>query len=192
MNNSDYDPRSNAPLFAGRKNSVTLLDMKKILLLSLALAACASSPDQGKYREEKNAPKFGNTRSYVETPEEIMLSATAVLDELSRESEPAASGALKTTSESVQTGWVYSVSKDKYVEFKFNGTPRRKPLRIRRKYAYTVTPSLSGSQVQMNVEEEVMQIDLKTGVEKGWSGVETDPQAFEMMSRRLAEKNRSR
>jgi hypothetical protein len=166
--------------------------MKTLSLLTLALlAACASDPNKGKYGTEKNIPKFGDSRSYVESPEEVILAARAVLDELSRESEPPASGSIRSDDDSVETGWVYSISKDKFVEFKFNNTPRRKPLRIRRKYVFTVTPSLSGSQVQMNVEEEVLKIDLKTGEEKEWSSVEANRQAFDMLSRRLAEKIRS-
>jgi len=160
-------------------------------LLALAfLAACASDPNKGKYGTEKNIPKFGDSRSYVESPEDVMLAARAVLDELSRESDPPASGSIRSDEDSVQTGWVYSTSKDKFVEFKFNNTPRRKPLRIRRKYVFTVTPSLSGSQVQMNIEEEVLKIDLKTGEEKGWSGAEADRQAFDMLTRRLGERIR--
>lgn len=165
---------------------------KLILTLCVLLSSCASSADKAKYREEKNAPKFGNSRSYVEAPEDILLAARAVLDELSRESNPPATSSVKMTDDSAQTGWVYSISKDKYVEFQFNGTPRRKPLRIRRKYTYTVNPSLAGSQVLMTVDEDLMKIDLKTGEEKGWSSVEADPQAFDLLARRLSEKLRSR
>lgn len=165
--------------------------MKKLLLLLALLPACASNPNNAHYREEKNAPKFGNSRSYVESPEDVFTAARAALDELSRESNPPTAGTLKETNESVSTGWVYGTAKDKYVEYKFNNKPARKPLRVRRKYSYSITPSLSGTQVQLLVEEEIMKIDLKTGEEKGWSGGETDPAVYDMLGQRLKEKLRS-
>jgi hypothetical protein len=162
------------------------------LIACLLLAACASSPNQARYKEEKNSPKFGNSRSYVETPQDVLLAARAVLDDLTRESDPPASGAVKGRGQNVQTGWVYSISGNRYVEYSVNGTPRRKPLRIRRKYGYTVSPSLAGSQVLLSVEEELMRVDLRSGEETGWSSVKADSQAYDMLSRRLGEKIRSR
>jgi hypothetical protein len=77
------------------------------------------------------------------------------------------------------------------VEYKFNNKPARKPLRVRRKYSYSITPSLSGTQVQLLVEEEIMKVDLKTGAERGWSNADTDPAVFDMLNQRLQEKLRS-
>lgn len=169
-----------------------LLGMKKLILgLFLMTAACASNPYNAKYKEEQNAPKFGNSRSFVEAPEDVLLAARAALDELSQQSDPPATGSLKSSSESVETGWVYSTAKNRYVEYTIAKVPKRKPLRIRRKYSYAVTPSLAGSQVLLNVEEEVMKIDLKTGEEKGWSSEETDPEAYDLLTKRLKEKLRS-
>lgn len=169
--------------------------MKQTLLLSACLSffalSCASNPQDASYREEKNAPSFGNTRSFVEPPQDVKLAAKIVLDELTKKSEPQASGAIKEKGDTVETGWVYSTSKNRYVEFKFNGKPSRKPLRIRRTYSYTVTPNLSGTQVLLEVKEEVMKIEFDTGKESGWSSVKEDPAAFEMLSRLLQEKIRS-
>jgi hypothetical protein len=165
--------------------------MKNFLFLFLLLSACASNPHDAHYREETNAPKFGNTRSFVENPEDVFLAARAALDELSRESNPPTAGTLKESSEIISTGWVYGTAKDKYVEYKMNGKPARKPLRVRRKYSYSITPSLAGTQVQLLVEEEIMKIDLKSGQEKGWSGTDPDPASFQMLGQRLQEKLRS-
>jgi hypothetical protein len=165
--------------------------MKKLLLLLAFLPACASNPHDAHYREEKNAAQFGHSRSYVESPEDVFLAARAALDELSRESEPPTAGSLKETSESISTGWVYGIAKNKYVEYKLNDKPARKPLRVRRKYSYSITPSLAGTEVQLLVEEEIMKIDLKTGAEKGWSNADTDPAIYDMLNQRLKEKLRS-
>jgi nucleoside-specific outer membrane channel protein Tsx len=168
--------------------------MKKNLLLALALtlAACASSnPQMADYKEEKNAPKFGNSREFAEDPKDVMLAARAVLDELTQQSEPQASGAIKGKGETVETGWVYSTAKNRYVEYQFNGKPARKPLRLRRIYSYTVTPNLSGTLVVMKIEEELMNIDFKNGKEKGWESVNPDTAAYDQLSRQLKEKLRS-
>ncbi len=165
--------------------------MKTFLVLALLLVSCASNPNKAQYKEEKNAPKFGNTRSYVEAPEDILIAARAVLDELARESDPPTAGSVKGNDETVRTGWVYSVAKNKYVEYQFNGIPKRKPLKVRRKYAYTVTPNISGSQVVLTVEEELQKVNFKTGEDEGWNSVETDPQVYDMLTRRLREKLRT-
>ena len=164
--------------------------MKKLFVLLLASFsfACASNPHNAEYKEETNAPKFGNSRSYVEPPHTVLLAARAVLDQLIRDSDPPTSGSVKGKDETLETGWVYSVSKNRYVEFQMNGKPARKPLRIRRSYSYTVTPSLAGSQVVFGAREEVLKIDFSTGKEQGWSSVETDPKAYDYMSLLLKEK----
>ncbi|RZA05236.1 MAG: hypothetical protein EOP11_13275, partial [Proteobacteria bacterium] len=124
-----------------------------LLLLSFLMAACSSNPHRAKYAEEKNAPKFSNARSYVEAPPVVRIAARAVLDQLNRESEPAVTGSIKGE-DVLRTGWVYGVSKNRYLEFKANGKPMRKELRLRRKYGYGITPSLAGTDVSFQVEEE--------------------------------------
>ncbi|MGE3262425.1 MAG: hypothetical protein AB7K68_11650 [Bacteriovoracia bacterium] len=157
------------------------------LTVLLALTACSSGP-KGKYKEEENAPKFATSRSFTETPETILRAARAVLDELSRESSPPSTGALKGNDESVRTGWVYSTSRDKYVEFYFNGSPRRKLLGMRRKYSYTAVPNLAGSQVTFGVEEEIQNVDLKSGEANGWKSVDPSPSAYDLMAKKLRQK----
>src|SRR5688500_266912 len=97
-----------------------------LLALCLSFAGCSSGP-KPKYKEEENTPKFSTGRSFTESPDTILRAARAVLDELMRASEPPATGALKGNDESVRTGWVYSTSKDKWIEIPFNGSPKRKP-----------------------------------------------------------------
>ncbi|RYZ97719.1 MAG: hypothetical protein EOP11_21660 [Proteobacteria bacterium] len=167
--------------------------MKHFTLLSLSflLAACSSNSHQAKYAEEKNAPKFSNARSYVEAPPVVRIAARAVLDELNRASEPAVTGSIKGE-DVLRTGWVYGVAKNRYLEFKANGKPMRKELRVRRKYGYGITPSLAGTDVNFQVEEENIRLDLKTGEELGWAGVQTDPAVYDMMAQRLTEELRQR
>ena len=166
---------------------------KLIFALTLVLAACASKPPHNaRYAEEKNAPKFKNSRSYVEKPEAVMIAARAALDELNRESDPPVTGSIKAGDEIVRTGWVYSTSKKRFVEFRVDDKPQRKPLRLRRKYGYAITPSLAGTDVTLEVEEESMQVDLTTGEEEGWKSEEADPAAYDLLARRLTEQLRKR
>lgn len=160
--------------------------LTKLFFLSLALlSACSSGP---KYKEEENTPKFATGRSFTESPDTVLRAARAVLDELSRESVPPATGSLKGNDESVRTGWVYSLAKDKYVEFSFNGSPRRKQLTVRRKYTYTAVPNLAGSQVTFGVEEEIQEVDLKSGEPTSWKSVEPAQAAYDLMAKRLRQK----
>jgi len=141
--------------------------------------------------DEKNEAKFARTRTLAETPEKVMQAAKAVLDELTRASDPQAPDPVKSEGDTVFTGWVYSVSKDKYVQYDYNGTPRRKPLTLRRTYSFSVKPSLAGSEVTMKVEEEIQEIDLKTGESKSWKRMEAEPSAYDLMLRRLREQVRA-
>jgi hypothetical protein len=162
----------------------------KYFLFFLLIASCASNPNNASYKEEKNVANFENAKSFNESPETILLAAMAVLDELQQQSDPPVGKTLKSDSESIQTGWVYSSSKNKYVEFTMNGKPKRKPLKVRRKYGYTAIPSLAGSQVVFQVEEEVMKVDFKTGEDSGWSSEDTDKAVYDFLHKKLVEKLR--
>lgn len=141
--------------------------------------------------DEKNEAKFSKSRTLAEPPEKVLRAARNVLDELTKESEPQAPDAVKTEEHTVFTGWVYGQAKDKYVQYDYNGTPRRKQLALRRIYGFTVNPTLAGSQVAMNVEEELQEVDLKSGEPKGWKRVEPDPAAYDLLLRRLREQIRA-
>ena len=156
----------------------------------LTLLACASKPPKPKYVDEKNEAKYAQARTIAEAPEKVMRAARAVLDQLTRDSNPAASDKVQNDDNTIYTGWVYGMARDKYVQYDFNGTPRRKQLQVRRIYGYTVEKTLAGSQVKMNVEEELQQINLKNGEHEGWKRVEPDPAAYDMLLRRLREEIR--
>ena len=166
--------------------------MKKTLLFCFLLASCASTNQpKGTYKTEENAPKFSNTRTFKDAPKDVMAAAKATLEDLTRESDPPATKKLAISSDSVETGWVYGKAKDKYVEYSFNGVPARKILAVRRKIGYTVQPSLAGSQVTISIDEELEQVDLKTGESEGWKSVEPDAASYDALTRKLREKLRS-
>lgn len=165
--------------------------MKNALLaLPLFFLACSTPSHKPKFMDEKNEAKFSHSRTLAEPPEKVMRAATAVLDELTKASDPQAPEPVKQEDEAVHTGWVYGIAKDKYVQYNFNGTPRRKELAVRRIYGFTVEPTLAGSQVEMSVKEEIQEVDLKSGAPKGWKRVDADPAAYDLILRRLREKLR--
>lgn len=157
----------------------------------LTLLACASKPPKPKYVDEKNEAKYAKARTLAEPPEKVKIAARAVLDQLTRDSNPQAPDKVQDDDDTIYTGWVYGLAKDKYVQYDYNGTPRRKQLGVRRIYGYTINQALAGSEVKMNVEEELEQIDLKNGSHEGWKRVETDPAAYDLLLRRLREEVRN-
>jgi hypothetical protein len=159
-----------------------------VLLLLTAFSACSHGPPKPKYVEEKNQAKFATTHAFTEPPEKVLRAGRAVLDRLTHESTPQASDAVRSDDNSVFTGWVYgTASRDKYVQYDDNGAPRRKDLAVRRIYGYTVTPSLSGSRVELSVEEEIQRVDLETGKPKDWKRVEPEQAAYDMLLHKLQE-----
>jgi hypothetical protein len=165
--------------------------MKNFFLLFLVtiFTACASTP-KGTYKEQAT-PKFANTKDFNEKPEEVRRAAKVVLEELTQASEPPASKKVHEDGDTLRTGWVYGTSRDKYVEYKHNGTPRRKALAVRRQYAYTISPGLGGSQVIISLEEEVEDVDLNTGENQGWKNAAPDQAIYDQMLRKLREKIRA-
>ncbi len=163
-----------------------------LLLCVLTIAACASKTPKPKYMEEKNQAKFAQSHSMAEKPDKVMRAARAALDKLAKESNPPISEPIESDDNSIFTKWVYSsASRDKYVRYDHNGSPRRKDLAVRRIYGYTVAPSLAGSQVSLSVEEEIQMVDLKTGEPTDWKRVEPEKAAYDLLLRRLKEQVRA-
>lgn len=167
--------------------------MKYFIVLSLWVfvfffTACASN--QAKIKSDP-IPHFSNSRSFEVEPSTVKAAAQKTLEELIASSNPATDSSVKVDQEKISTGWVYGESKDKYASYNFNGVPKRKMLQVRRKYMYSVSPSIGGSTVVVGAEEEVENIDLKTGEHKGWNAAETSPLVFDSLITKLKEKLRS-
>lgn len=159
-----------------------------LALCLLFVAACASKTPKPKYMEEKNQAKFAQSHSFNHPPEKVLRAARAVLDKLAKESNPPISEPIENEENAVFTKWVYgTASRDKYVRYDYNGSPRRKDLAVRRIYGYTIEPSLAGSQVKLSVEEEIQMVDLKTGEPEDWKRVDPEKAAYDMLLRKLKE-----
>lgn len=167
------------------------MKLSLIFVLVLAMSACASKTPKPQYKEEKNQAKYADNRSLKEKPDAVLNAARAVLDELTQQSDPPASDAVKSEGNTIYTGWVYGTAKDKYVQYDYNGSPQRKALSVRRIYGTTVAANLAGSLVSLSIEEEIQDVDLKSGEPKGWKRVRTDPAALDMLMKRIRERIRA-
>jgi len=71
----------------------------------------------------------------------------------------------KIPERTLETDWIYTRSNDKYVEYKVNGSPRKKYLQTRVKYFIKAERSIGGTRVLVNLQEEVERLDEKGGSE---------------------------
>jgi hypothetical protein len=143
-----------------------------ILLFVLGLMGCASQKD-AKYRQDPR-PKFSDSRDFEQKPELIKPIAESLLKKKIAASDPSLAVNTESDLAALKTDWIYGVSKDKYLVFDFNGSPKRKPIPVRRKYIITLAPSVAGTLASVNITEEIADLDKKTGQEKGWKSVPAD------------------
>jgi len=71
---------------------------------------------------------------------------------------------------SLETDWIMGQSRDKYVEFTVNDSPRRKLLQVRFRYQVEAKRSLGGTDVRVKMEEEIERVK-PTGQTAGWDRV---------------------
>lgn len=160
-----------------------------IICITFLTLSC-SSQKQASYKVESNRPKFSSARSFLESPNKVILAAHAVLDEMIRKSDPPVPGSIKRETYQVESGWIYGKSEDKYITYSFNASPMRKILGVRRQIIFHAVPSLSGSQVTIRVREEVEDLNKTTGEREGWKNVDPDAAVYDMLFKKLAEKIR--
>jgi hypothetical protein len=80
----------------------------------------------------------------------------------------------KLMERSLQTDWIYSESRDKYVEYSINDSPRKKYLQIRHRYRVIAKRVMGGTEVQVRPQEEVEKVDTRTGAPVGYEEMDAD------------------
>lgn len=125
------------------------------LVLSIPLIGCGSSQ---KVKNQEYA-KLKTDRTFeAEFPEvwkgiEKALSGMKILE---RDPEEVDSNELKKLkSRTLETDWIYSQSRDKYHEYKINGSPRKKYLQTRVRYEVEAERSMGGTHVTVKMDEEI-------------------------------------
>lgn len=71
----------------------------------------------------------------------------------------------------LRTDWVLSESRDKYIEYKVNASPRKKYLQVRHRYEIKAQSTLGGVHVHVGLREEIERLDAQ-GRSKGWDKVD--------------------
>ena len=87
----------------------------------------------------------------------------------SEESDPVEMN--RRTEASLESDWSYAQSRDKYVEYKVNGSPRKKYLQIRTKAKVVLKKSIAGTEVTVLPSEEVEKM-MPNGTSDGYTSVE--------------------
>ena len=85
---------------------------------------------------------------------------------------------------SLKTDWIYSQSRDKYIEYAVNGSPRKTYLQTRYRYSIVAQKTLGGIDVNVNVDEEIEKLK-NDGSSAGYDSVsDVDPtRASEFLDR---------
>lgn len=71
----------------------------------------------------------------------------------------------------LRTDWIIGQSRDKYVEFKVNDSPRRKLLQVRFRYTVEAKRSMGGADVRVRMDEEIERV-RPDGSPAGWDRAE--------------------
>lgn len=142
------------------------------VLASVALlaCACASSPEvkSQAYAELKSDRVFEYELPAVWKGIESALRNHKVVD---RDPEEVDSVEMKRISErSLETDWIYGQSRDKYHEYKVNGSPRKKYLQVRYRYKVEAKKHLGGTEVVVRADEEIEKLK-DDGAPDGYEGV---------------------
>ncbi len=76
----------------------------------------------------------------------------------------------KLTERSLETDWIYSQSRDKYVEYKVNQFPRKRYLQVRFRYLVKAKTVIGGTEVTVLLDEEIEDLQ-PDGTAKGYQPV---------------------
>ena len=90
----------------------------------------------------------------------------------------------KLTKRTLETDWIYAQSRDKYIEYKVNDSPRKQYLQTRIKYYITAQSQIGGTDVSVRTKEEIERLK-SDGSPDGYEAPEkVDPsRAAEMLDK---------
>ena len=140
--------------------------------------ACSSGPKvkQQEYAKLSNKRTFENPFPTVWRGIELSLHEQKVLERDPEEPTDNSEFELrKLDRRTMETDWIYTQSRDKYVEYQVNGSPRKQYLQLRFKYLIDAQKVIGGTDVKVDVREEIEKID-KQGNPDGYDKMaEPDP-----------------
>ena len=141
------------------------------LMMSFALGACSSSPPV----KTQAYAKLSDHRTF----EYDLRTTWKAIESAFRgnritQRNPNEVGELewnKLTERSLETDWIYTQSRDKFVEYKVNGSPRKTYLQTRIKYRVDARRTLGGTDVIVTTQEEVERLK-SDGTSEGYDEME--------------------
>lgn len=79
------------------------------------------------------------------------------------------------TQRTLETDWIQGQSRDKYIEYSVNGSPRKQYLQTRVKYSVLADRVIGGTHVKVKTHEEIERLN-KNGTSAGWDSTgDVDP-----------------
>ncbi|OFZ19898.1 MAG: hypothetical protein A2X94_14675 [Bdellovibrionales bacterium GWB1_55_8] len=135
------------------------------------ISGCSSGPviKTQDYAELRSERTFESEMTPVWKAIEKALASYKITD---RDPESLDSVELRKTKEiSIDTDWIYSRSRDKYHEYRVNGSPRKEYLQTRLRYHVTALKVMGGVQVKVAMDEEVERLK-DDGTPDGYDSVE--------------------
>jgi hypothetical protein len=140
------------------------------LAIGGALVGCSSGPEikQDKYAKLSDRRTFEYGMPAVWGGIENVFKGHAIKE---RDPDDVSEKELETLKErELETDWSYTQSRDKYYEYKVNGSPRRKNLQMRIRYEVTAKAVLGGVDVAVKTTEELEKLK-PDGTPDGYSKV---------------------
>lgn len=150
-------------------------NLRPVLYLALCLialtAGCSSTRDvkKEKYADLRTEWTFEADFKSVWLAIERALAKNTIA---TRDPEAVEENDWKDTDKrNLETEWVYSQSKDKYVSYEVNGFPKRKLLQTRLRYKVYAERVMGGVHVEVKMDEEIENLNKK-GEPQGYEAVD--------------------
>jgi uncharacterized lipoprotein len=121
---------------------IRILGLALVVLLS---SGCASSYKKQAYSKQRMQKDFEEEYNLV------WKASLKALEEYKLTEKEIDSG-------KIETDWIYSTSNDKYVEYKVNGFPRKKYLRVRYKLVLSIEKLTEKVSIAVDSKEEIEEL----------------------------------
>lgn len=147
--------------------------MKSIFIFAclLSMLSCSSSPKvkQQAYAKLQSSRTFEYDFPTVWKGIEAAFTNYKITD---RDPSDVDVNELKNLRErTLKTDWIYAQSRDKYQEYKVNGSPRKQYLQTRLRFEVVAASVMGGVDVKVKPDEEIEKLD-KNGKGDGYSSVD--------------------
>jgi hypothetical protein len=141
-----------------------------ISLTFLNLSGCASGPDvkTQAFAELKNERVFESEFPAVWKAIEATMKNHKIVERDPEEVTPLEMKKLKERE--LTTDWIYTQSRDKYIEYKVNSLPKKKYLQTRMRYQVEAESVMGGTFVKVLIDEEIERLK-KDGTPDGYESV---------------------